>query len=502
MWALLGSAGRLCGSSAESPLLSPNSRMIALFDVPLAAFVGWLLWRSLEWPMVGDATFFHFIAVQMQMGALPYRDIVDIQMPLMYLIHAAIVATIGTSDVAWRVFDVAAATVMAGLILMLVCPAGRPAAILAVLLMLATHLLLGPYATGQRDYLMSIPILAAALASLRAVDHRERPRFFLFLVGAFAMTAASIKPSGILVAGLPALTSGGLRWRDAMWIIAGAAAVGLLVLVILIAWGALGPFRAMIWELWPIYAQLDMRSIPQILRDAALWLAPIGGLALAAALSLAAPKPPRVRLMIGLACFGLVHLLIQRKGYSYHVYPLGVGLACWGAWSLAALPRWRAGLCLAVVAATLVAEATRLDALLSPADPFPRAAASMQSALESRLPRGARVQTLDTDNGAFLAMVRAGMRQATRHIMYFPLILGGDSVRREFIAALEAHPPAAILLTNSQWPMALGFEATEQWPKFASVLASHYVLDRSGEEGYIAWRLYLRRTLPLDAPVH
>jgi len=115
--------------------------MIALFDVPLAAFVGWLLWHSLEWPMVGDATFFHFIAVQMQMGALPYRDIVDIQMPLMYLIHAAIVASIGTSDVAWRVFDVAAATMMAGLILMLVCPAGRPAAILAALLMLATHLL-------------------------------------------------------------------------------------------------------------------------------------------------------------------------------------------------------------------------------------------------------------------------------------------------------------------------------------------------------------------------
>jgi hypothetical protein len=75
--------------------------------------------------MVGDATFFHFIAVQMQMGALPYRDIVDIQMPLMYLIHAAIVATIGMSDVAWRVFDVAAATVMAGLILMLVCPLPR-----------------------------------------------------------------------------------------------------------------------------------------------------------------------------------------------------------------------------------------------------------------------------------------------------------------------------------------------------------------------------------------
>ena len=376
--------------------------MIALFDVPLAAFVGWLLWRSLEWPLVGDATIFHFVAIQMQMGALPYRDIIDINMPLTYLIHAAIVATSGISDVAWRVFDLAAAAVMAGLILMLVWPAGRSAAILAVLVMLATHLLLGPYASGQRDYLMSIPMLAAALASLRAVDLRERARFFLLLVGAFAMTAASFKPSGILLAGLPALAIGGLRWRDAMWIIAGAAAAGLLVLVILIAWGVLGPFLAMIRELWPIYASAGVRTVPEILRNAALWLAPIGGLALAAALSLAAPKPPRVRLMIGLACFGLVHLLIQSKGWFYHVYPLGIGLACWGAWSLAALPTWRAGLCLVVVAATLgwrvAAEGTRSEtyASLRRTGPFMRAAASMQSALESRLPRGARVQTLDS----------------------------------------------------------------------------------------------------------
>src|SRR5262249_55299822 len=129
--------------------------------------------------------------------------------------------------------------------------------------------------------------------------------------------------------------------------------------------------------------------------------------------------------------------------------------------------------------------------------------AAMQSALESRLPRGARVQTLDSDHGAFLAMARAGMRQATPHIQWFSLVFGRDSARREFLAALEAHPPAAMLLTNSQWPMDHGFEAADQWPQFAALLASHYVLDRSEEkEDRIAWRLYLRGTPPLDAPVY
>jgi hypothetical protein len=50
--------------------------------------------------LVGDAAIFHFIAVQMKMGAVPYRDIVDVNMPLTYDIHAAVVAIGGMSDVA------------------------------------------------------------------------------------------------------------------------------------------------------------------------------------------------------------------------------------------------------------------------------------------------------------------------------------------------------------------------------------------------------------------
>ena len=128
----------------------------------LAVAVAALLWRSLGWRVVGDAAIFHFIALQMQMGAVPYRDIVDINMPLIYLIHAAVVAVAGMSDVAWRIFDLAAAAVLSGLILMLVWPAGRAAAVHAALIVLVIHLLLGPYAAGQRDYLMSIAALGAA----------------------------------------------------------------------------------------------------------------------------------------------------------------------------------------------------------------------------------------------------------------------------------------------------------------------------------------------------
>ena len=121
-----------------------------------------------------------------------------------------------------------------------------------------------------------------------------------------------------------------------------------------------------------------------------------------------------------------------------------------------------------------------------------RAASAMQSALERSLPRGARVQVLDADNGAFLATARAGMRQATPHIQWFSLLLANDQVRSDFLATLETDPPDGVLLTNAQWPKWPGFEAADDWPPFAALLASRYALIAAGDEDFISWRLYRR----------
>ena len=217
-----------------------NSRNVTFFNLPLAVVTGWLLWRSLDWPLVGDATIFHFIASQFQMGAIQYRDIFDINMPLIYYIHAAVIAIGGIGDGAWRAFDLTAAVLMSGLILVLVWPAGRAVAILAVLIVLVTHFLLGPYSAGQRDFLMSIPALAAALASAKAAEDQQHDRFYLVLVGVFAMTAASIKPSGMLLLLLPVFTRVKRDWRELQWVIIGAAGTWILVV------GTLAAYR---WEL-------------------------------------------------------------------------------------------------------------------------------------------------------------------------------------------------------------------------------------------------------------
>ena len=464
-----------------------SSRLVAVFNLPLAAVTVWLLWRSRDWPLVGDATILHFIAAQIKMGAVPYRDIADVNMPFTYGIHAAIVTMGGMSDLAWRTFDVSATAVLSALILMLVAPAGGAVAILALLGVLIMHLLLGPFAAGQRDFSMSIPMLATAWVSAKVAEDDKHRSLYLLLAGAFAFTAASIKPTGLLLLLLPPLAAT-LHWRDGIWIAVGAAGMTLLVAATLAALGALGAFVAMLRELLPLYGQMGARPLPGIL-EALQWTAPITGLALAAALSIAAPKSPRERVMMGLTAFGLIHLLVQQKGWSYHIYPLGIGLACWGAWGLAGLTVWRALACLIVMASTL---AWLVPASMSRTENYAalRAAAAMQSALERHLPRGARVQVLDADNGAFLAMARAGMRQATPHIQWFSLLLAKESVRLDFLAALQADPPAGILLTNAQWPKLSGFEAADDWPAFAELLASRYELTATGDEDFIAWRFY------------
>jgi hypothetical protein len=482
--------------------LQHSSSLVAVFNLPFAVFTAWLLWRSLAWPLVGDAAIFHFIAGQMSMSAVPYRDIIDVNMPLTYHLHAAVVAIGGMGDMAWRAFDLTAAAIVSACVWMLVAPAGRAVAILAILAVLVTHLLLGPYSAGQRDFLMSIPALAAALVSARTVEDPEHRRLYLALAGAFAVIAASIKPSGMLLLLLPALATR-FSWRDirrdTAWIMAGAAGTGLLALGMLIATGELGALIAMIRELLPLYGAMGTRTIPEVLGATAVWLLPVTGLALAAALGIGAAKPARVRVMIGLTVFGLIHVLAQRKGWFYHIYPLAIGLACWGAWSLAALSRGQALVCLMVIVLTV---GWRLpgSAYRAEDDPALRAASTMQAALVSSLPRGARVQMLDSDNGAFLAMARAGMRQATPHIQWFSLLLGEPTVRSAFLAALDADPPAAILLTNGEWPRNPGFEAAEAWPQFMAVLASHYDSSFTGHEDYISWRLYLRRAPASNAP--
>jgi hypothetical protein len=231
------------------------------------------------------------------------------------------------------------------------------------------------------------------------------------------------------------------------------------------------------------------------------------GFAAAALIGLRGPQPPRARVMIGVTVFGVIHFLIQRNGYWYHIYPLVAGVCCWGAWSIRQIPPLPALVVVTLIGASFTSHAINAVYLVRTLDFNNLVAAHatdvIETSLTSRLRPGARVQLLDSASPASLAMVRADMRQATPHFQWFFLLLGPHAWRTAFIEALKADPPDAILVTNWQWPLKDGFQDLDDWPQLVAELACCYRLAESQtmngpNHGWIgwtslSWRLYLRR---------
>ncbi|MGH7277466.1 MAG: hypothetical protein ACREJG_02160, partial [Candidatus Rokuibacteriota bacterium] len=60
-----------------------------------AAVVAMLAWGSRAWPLVHDAPIMHYIAWRIGEGAMPYRDLFDMNFPGTYLLHLAVLRTLG-----------------------------------------------------------------------------------------------------------------------------------------------------------------------------------------------------------------------------------------------------------------------------------------------------------------------------------------------------------------------------------------------------------------------
>ena len=480
----------------------------ALVTASVGILTLWLAWMSLDWPLIGDATIFHFAVAQFFQGAVPYRDFIDMNMPLPFALHAAIVAIGGLGDFTFRIFDLGSMVIVAVLTAALVWPAGRTLALLAAFTTILAHLLQGPPAEGQRDDLMLIPVLAAALCTARAFEHPTGRLPLMVGVGVAGMVAALLKPTGILIVALP-LLAGRFRGKDIVGIAAGVAVIGLITIAALAYIGALNAFVAMFREYMPVYTAdrtgfvgMMVRLVQTVLRA--------GGLAVAAALGLWSVRSARERVLVGLVLFGLAHYFIQDKGYFYHRDAFFLGLTCLGAWSLSRIRPSFALMCLAllvvVVAGRTVRAVPRLQIPAADYMPMP-ASTAMQAELEARLPRGARVQMLDGDGsgGGFRAMANSGMRQATPHAYWMFLVVGKQAWRDAFIADLRANPPDAFLLTNMPLPLKQGFEAVDQWPALKSLLDCCYRLEvsqtverphnRWAPNDSVAWRIYVRRQM-------
>src|SRR2546425_230094 len=102
-----------------------------------AAFVALLAWRSLTWPLIHDVALMHYVAWRIGDGATPYRDLFDMNQPGTYLIHLAVLRTLGGGDLAWRVVDLGWLAATAGAIAAFAAPWGALASAAGALFLAA-----------------------------------------------------------------------------------------------------------------------------------------------------------------------------------------------------------------------------------------------------------------------------------------------------------------------------------------------------------------------------
>ena len=55
--------------------------------------------------MIHDAPIMHYVAWLVAQGAVPYRDVFDMNVPGVYLLHLGVIRMLGEGDRDWRFFD-------------------------------------------------------------------------------------------------------------------------------------------------------------------------------------------------------------------------------------------------------------------------------------------------------------------------------------------------------------------------------------------------------------
>ena len=478
--------------------------------------LAYLVWGSRGWPLIHDAPVMHYIAWLIDRGAVPYRDAFDMNLPGVYLLHLAVLRLGGPGDLPWRLFDLGWLAAICGLLGAYCRHIGDGwSAAAGALLFGLYHLSGGAWHAGQRDFLLCLFLLLGAWGVARGT---EQGASGALLGGGLALGAAmTLKPHAALYWGLCAAIAARDRslvlsaWRAAGVVIA----AGLLVPGAVFGWlawrGGLGAFVGVFTGyVVPLYNRVGHASLGQAIAGHSFGR-PLVLLVLALALlALVTPlqrQPAYKGLALVGALYGLAHFVLQGKGWEYQLYPLvlfccALAPAAVLSWRRADRPRVfdlfgaRRPIALAAWALLVVVLGAKgVEALDAPwiAETARRVAAITRD-LGPLVPPGATVQVMDTTAGGIHALFRLGLRQPTRFIYDFHFFHDvGDrrieALRAEFLAALEAGRPAAVLVLEESWPVP-GYGRLDGFPALRRTLEESYRVAADGT-GY---RIYAKRS--------
>jgi hypothetical protein len=497
---------------ARAPALIREARLgiAALAGVAIGAtglLAGYLTIGSLGWPLVHDAPLMHYIAARLLEGAVPYRDLFDMNFPGVYLVHALGLALFGRGDLAFRALDL---LVLAGTVVGLgvgLAGSGRRAVLAAGALFWLYHLAGGAWRAGQRDFILCLPLAWMTAAALADVERPRRPTLGLAAVALGA--ALWIKPHAIFLLPLLGWLAGrrppGARARALALAALGVALPAIPVLVWLAGVGALAAFAdIVVGYLVPLYSRLGRESLVAAVRGHDLGPLVLTGLGLWAlagwlALGSARARDGRAVVLAAGVAYGVLHFAVQGKGWEYQLYPLALFLvACGAAGFAVALERGRPALAGLLVASLVVSAGVLGVKGARNREPVWIAAkrarvAAVTAALAPLVPAGATVQVLDTTDGGVHALYLLRLRQPTRFLYDFHFYHDVEQpfvqrLRAELLAGLRARPPAAVVLFERGWPGG-DYGRLRRFPELATWLEAGYRVATEGD----GFRVYAAR---------
>jgi len=498
-----------------------------LFIIVIGILFFLQLYRSLEWPIVRDAGFLHYIGYLInEHDYLPYVDIFDVNMPGTYLFHMAIGEFLGYSSLAFRLVD------CTWLMLTLVAtwffmkPFGRLVAFGACFLFGHVYLQGTIHYSLQREFIILLPLLLALLITFR-IDFFKSTIWPYLFQGALLGIVAVIKPH--LAIGLPVIIvfnhvqlrkKQNTKWelrpliKGGIYVIIGFGLALIGPFIWLWQIGALPSFLEISSKFSPIYLQMtgDVRieksrlgyllinyfklgKIPPVIAAGIL-----GILIAIKSLTLAHLKQRLYLILACLLCYS-IYVILGGKFWGYHWLPFNFFLCLCASLLLLKTPTIiNSTSAIVILGVVLLVFSSGIIFKTANKVIYPEVMQrsynerhiEIADYLATHLQTDETVQPLDWISGAIDGMLEAKVPVATPFIcdfqFYFPLSYPYiRTLRSQFLSALEQAKPTLFIDTYDKH-MLSGEGVPEKFVELKAFISQYYLKVYSGN-GFDIYRV-------------
>ena len=508
--------GFLSGRSSELRSIA----RAALF-IWLATCLGVFVVRSIHWPQVNDPAQISYLCFLMDHGFAPYRYLIEMNMPGIYLTNWSVAHLLGTGSLSWRVFDLLLIFAAGAAMICIARTYGWIYGFFAAAIFTLFHGQDGPGELGQRDFIVAVLFLCAYAFLFEAL-RRDR-KWLLFFFGLFSAAPITYKPQSLLLTlFLLAALCWRLRCQHKPFLRALILSLAGILVPILVAFGflleqhALQAFVVTEQTLLPYYATLGRHSVPSLLR--LLLVNSIGALLLigiAMALLQRSKWSWERTLLVAGIIFGAASDIAQGKGFLYHRYPFAAFALLWVGIELAIAIR-RAGFPRKIAYAGLVYGAIVAGIFTARASIRTWDQTYSQTLQPDLISLGGSSLSGPGLSGSVQCIVMSPQCATTLYhlhllqstgLVYDYYIFGPNEnraiayVRQRFWSQFIENRPRVIILGRWLYPeRADDYSKLNRWPAFRNYLNQHYRLyaersftpPRPGLLGY-GYRIYVLR---------